>query len=131
MKFKNNQTFEPVVGASIQYLKSLGIKDVESFLYKPKPSDYESPWKLDNMQAMVDALHKGFEENKHFFVQVDSDTDGMTSAAIFYNYFTTLYPAADIAYRVHEGKEHGVILDTIPVITDIVVIPDAGRFYCL
>lgn len=50
----------------------------------------------------------------------------MTSAAIFYNYFITLYPAANITYRVHEGKEHGVILDTIPVWTDIVVIPDAG-----
>ncbi len=50
----------------------------------------------------------------------------MTSAAIFYNYFTTLYPMAKIEYRVHEGKEHGVILDTIPVWTDIVVVPDAG-----
>ena len=50
----------------------------------------------------------------------------MTSSAIFYNYFTTLYPMANIDFRVHDGKEHGVILDTIPVWTDIVVIPDAG-----
>lgn len=126
MKFKNNHTFEPVVGASIDYLHYFGIKDVDSFLYKPKPSDYESPWKLDYMQEMIDALHDGFINDKHFFLQVDSDCDGMTSAAIFYNYFTTLYPTANIAYRVHEGKEHGIILDTIPVITDIVVIPDAG-----
>lgn len=131
MKFKNNQTFEPVVGASIQYLKSLGIKDVESFLYKPKPSDYESPWKLDNIDGLIDVLRWGFENNKEFFIQVDSDVDGFTSAAIFYNYFKMLYPDAHITYRVHDGKEHGVILDTIPVITDIVVIPDAGRFYCL
>ena len=75
---------------------------------------------------MIDALHEGFTHNKHFFLQVDSDCDGMTSSAIFYNYFTTLYPTANITYRVHEGKEHGVILDTIPVWTDIVVIPDAG-----
>ena len=83
------------------------------------------------MQRMIDSLHKGFEEGKHFFLQVDSDTDGMTSAAIFYNYFTTLYPMADITYRVHDGKEHGLILDTVPIITDIIVIPDAGRLYCL
>ena len=126
MKFRDNKTFEPVMGASIDYLHSLGIKDVDSFLYKPKPSDYESPWKLDYMQEMIDALHDGFINNKHFFLQVDSDCDGMTSAAIFYNYFTTLYPIAKIDYRVHEGKEHGIILDTIPVWTDIVVIPDAG-----
>lgn len=78
------------------------------------------------MQEMIDALHEGFINDKNFFLQVDSDADGMTSAAIFYNYFTTLYPMAKITYRVHEGKEHGVILDTIPVWSDIVVIPDAG-----
>lgn len=55
-----------------------------------------------------------------------SDADGYTSAAIFYNYFTTLYPMANIVYRVHEGKEHGLILDTVPVDTDVIVIPDAG-----
>lgn len=126
MKFKLNNTFKPVLGASIDYLHYFGIKEVDSFLYKPKPSDYESPWKLDNMQEMIDALHQGFMNKKHFFLQVDSDTDGMTSSAIFYNYFTTLYPEANITYRVHEGKEHGVILDTIPVWTDIVVVPDAG-----
>ena len=57
---------------------------------------------------------------------VDSDADGITSAAIFYNYFTTLYPFADIKYRMHEGKEHGVRLEFVPVTTDIVVIIDAG-----
>lgn len=131
MKFKNNNTFEPKMGACVDYLKSFGITEVESFLYKPKPSDYENPWKLDYMQEMIDQLHEGFENGKRFFLQVDSDVDGMTSSAIFYNYFTTLYPMADITYRVHEGKEHGVILDTIPVTTDIVIIPDAGRLYCL
>lgn len=126
MKFKLNNTFQPTMGAFVDYLHYFGIKEVDSFVYKPKPSDYESPWKLDYMQEMIDALHDGFINNKHFFLQVDSDCDGMTSAAIFYNYFTTLYPTADIVYRVHEGKEHGIILDTIPMITDIVVIPDAG-----
>ena len=126
MKFKNNNTFEPVVGASVEYLKSLGITEIESFLYKPKPRDYESPWHLGNIDKLIDTLHEDFEQNKHFFIQVDSDTDGMTSAAIFYNYFTMLYPAAEIAYRIHDGKKHGVIVDTIPVDTDVVIIPDAG-----
>lgn len=71
LKFKNNNTFEPVIGASTKYLESFGIKEVDSFIYKPKPSDYESPWKLDNMQAMIDALYKGFEDGKKFFLQVD------------------------------------------------------------
>lgn len=71
MKFRNNHTFEPKMGASIDYLNSFGVEAVESFLYKPKPSDYESAWKLDNMQKMIDALHEGFESGKKFFLQVD------------------------------------------------------------
>ena len=126
MKYINNRTFTPRAGASIEYLNNLGITSVDSFLYKPKPSDYENPWKLENIDKIVEILNWGFENNKEFFLQVDSDTDGMTSSAIFYNYFKMLYPDAHITYRVHDGKEHGVILNTVPVYTDIVVIPDAG-----
>lgn len=71
MKYVNNKTFEPVIGASTQYLEKMGVTDINSFLYKPKPSDYESPWKLDNMQKMIDTLHEGFINNRHFFLQVD------------------------------------------------------------
>ena len=126
MKFINNNTFEPTPGAAARYLEKLGITDLESFLYKPKPSDYESPWNLDNMEALVEELHNCFEQKKTFFLQVDSDTDGITSSAIFYNYFKRVYPDANIIYRVHEGKEHGVILDTIPIEADVIVILDAG-----
>jgi len=65
-------------------------------------------------------------ERKQFFLQVDSDADGVTSSAIFYNYFRTIFPECKIYYRLHDGKEHGIIIDTIPVETDIVIIPDAG-----
>lgn len=126
MKFINNNTFEPTPGAATRYLNSLGIFDLESFLYKPKPSDYISPWSLDNVQIMIEKLHEVFTTNKKIFLQVDSDTDGITSSAIFYNFFKSIYPDAQIEYRVHEGKEHGVILDTIPVDAQVVVIPDAG-----
>jgi len=126
LKFKNNNKIVLKPGVSSAYLKSLGIEDIESFLYKPKPSDYEDPYDLDNMEDMIDRLHKGFEEKKRFFVQVDSDCDGYTSSAIFINYFNNLYPDCDIVYRLHEGKQHGIIANTVPVDRDIVVIPDAG-----
>lgn len=126
MKYINNRTFEPTPGAATRYLNKLGIYDIESFLYKPKPSDYISPWSLNNMEEMVAALNEVFTKNKKIFLQVDSDTDGITSSAIFYNFFTSVFPEAQIEYRVHEGKEHGVILDTIPVDAQVIVIPDAG-----
>ena len=74
----------------------------------------------------INELYKGFKEGKKFFLQVDSDVDGMTSSAIFYQFFKRLFPECKIEYRLHDGKEHGVILNTIPIDADYVIIPDAG-----
>jgi single-stranded-DNA-specific exonuclease len=110
------------------YLVACGIdrNDVDSFLKEPKESDKEPYQNLENIDSLLEVLHMGMLERKYFFVQVDSDADGVTSAAIFYNYFKTVWPEARIEFRMHENKEHGIIVDTIPIETDIVVIPDAG-----
>ena len=71
-------------------------------------------------------MYKGFKQNKKFFLQVDSDADGYTSSAIFYAFFKKLFPNAEIEWRVHDGKEHGIILDTIPITSDYIIIPDAA-----
>ena len=126
MRYHCKNTVEIVPGAASKYLESLGITKINSFLYEPEEEDYESPFLLDNMEELIDGLHQAFISDKKFFIQVDSDCDGITSSAIFYNYFKELYPNAYIDYRIHEGKEHGVILNTIPVWSDIVIIPDAG-----
>ena len=63
------------------------------------------------------------------FVQIDSDVDGYTSAAAIINYANMIAPGhaqQNILYRIHDGKEHGIILDTIPDDVKLVVIPDAG-----
>ena len=126
MRYHCKNTVEIVPGAAIKYLESLGITKINSFLYGPEEVDYENPFLLDNMEELIDGLHQAFISDKKFFIQVDSDCDGITSSAIFYNYFKELYPNAYIDYRIHEGKEHGVILNTIPVWSDIIIIPDAG-----
>lgn len=126
MRYHCKNTIEIVPGAASKYLESLGITKINSFLYGPEEEDYESPFLLDNMEELIDGLYQAFISDKKFFLQVDSDCDGITSSAIFYNYFKELYPNAYIDYRIHEGKEHGVILNTIPVWSDIIIIPDAG-----
>lgn len=126
MRYHCKNTVEIVPGAASKYLESLGITKINSFLYGPEEEDYESPFLLDNMEELIDGLHQAFINDKKFFIQVDSDCDGITSSAIFYNYFKELYPNAYIDYRIHDGKEHGVILNTIPVWSDIIIIPDAG-----
>jgi single-stranded-DNA-specific exonuclease len=109
-----------------EYLLSLGITNTKSFIERPRLEDQEYFGNLDNIYVAIQELYKGFKENKHFFIQVDSDVDGMTSSAIFYGFFKRLFPESKIEYRLHDGKEHGVILNTVPVYADYIIIPDAG-----
>ena len=65
----------------------------------------------------------------NIFIQIDSDADGYTSASLLINYLHRLFPyfvENHITYRMHTGKQHGIILDTIPKDTNLVIIPDAG-----
>lgn len=108
------------------YLFSLGIYKVDSFLHAPPEEDELSPTGLINCDRCVEELHKGFTNNKKFFIQVDSDVDGYTSSSIFYRYFKLRFPNANIVWRLHEGKEHGVIINTVPEDADYVILPDSG-----
>ena len=108
------------------YLRELGVERPESFIQAPRLEDEEHYSKLKNINLACEMLYQGFEEGKKFFLQVDSDADGYTSSAIFYAFFKRLYPDARIEWRLHENKEHGIILNTIPIDTDYVIIPDAG-----
>lgn len=110
----------------IDYLKSLGIKKPDHFLSEPPQSDELDPFLLSNMKTCLLELKKGFDNNKKFFLQVDSDVDGYTSATIFYRYFKLIYPDSDIQWRIHEAKEHGVIVDTVAADIDYVILPDSG-----
>ena len=71
-------------------------------------------------------LHKHLEANNNIFLQVDSDTDGYTSAAIIYNFIKTIEPEANIIFNIHPQKEHGIVLEDVDFSQDLVIIPDAG-----
>lgn len=128
LKYKLKDT--PVKSFSFNYvrdyLETLGIKSTESFIKGPKIEDEETYKNLDRIEEACRELYLGFKNNKKFFLQVDSDADGYTSSAIFYAFFKRLFPEAKIEWRVHDGKEHGIILDTVPISADYIIIPDAG-----
>lgn len=108
------------------YLHLLGIKKTSSFLDVPESSDELSPSLLLNAETCVAKLHEGFTKGAKFFLQVDSDVDGYTSASIFYQFFKRYYPDANIVWHLHEGKEHGVLLRDVPQDAEYIIIPDAG-----
>lgn len=70
-------------------------------------SDILDPLLLDNMEKGAAMLATCIRDNKRLFLQVDSDCDGFTSAAVFLNYLNRLFPSFvqnNIIYRLHDGK---------------------------
>lgn len=129
---KNSIKLTPDNNYIVDYLGTLGVspEDATSFIYKPRPSDEESGSKLKNMSKALDIVYNGAVFGKKFFIQVDADCDGYTSSAILISYLKKRFPEINIAYRLHDGKEHGVVVETVPKDADIIIIPDAGSNQC-
>ena len=111
-------------------LTNRGIKrqDIEHYL-NTTDEDILNPLLLDNMQMGVEMLIKCIRDNKPLFIQVDSDADGYTSAALLINYLNCLFPGFtqnNISYRLHTGKQHGLIPETIPADTNLIIAPDSS-----
>lgn len=117
----NDYNFNPLS----TILKNRGIENSKSFIDVNQSAVIHFS-KLNNIDKAADCLIKHLENKNKMFVQVDSDVDGYTSSSIIINYIKAIYPKADIRYRIHEGKEHGIFIDTIPDDVDLVLIPDAG-----
>lgn len=74
-------------------------------------------------------LIKHIGANHKILIQIDSDCDGYTSAAVLMNYLYCLFPSFvqnNISYRFHSGKEHGVLPKTIPQTVSLVIAPDSS-----
>lgn len=107
--------------------------DIDHYLHTTR-ADVLDPGLLDNIAQGAKMFIQHLAAGDKIFVQVDSDVDGYTSAAAIINYANMIAPGhaqQNISYRIHDGKEHGIILDTIPADVKLVIVPDAGRFTAL
>ena len=121
---------DETLSAVEQVLFNRGInpKDIEHFKY-PSVNDLVNPVKLEHIKDGVAMLISHIERNDKIFIQVDSDCDGYTSSAILINYLNCLFPhyvQTQISYRIHDGKQHGLLTDTIPSDVKLVIAPDAS-----
>ena len=121
---------DEALSAVEQVLFNRGInpKDIEHFKY-PSVNDLVNPEKLEHIKDGVAMLISHIERNDKIFIQVDSDCDGYTSCAILINYLNCLFPhyvQTQISYRIHDGKQHGLLTDTIPSDVKLVIAPDAS-----
>ncbi len=102
--------------------------DIDHYLNTTR-EDILDPELLDNIAQGAKMFVQHLAAGDKIFVQVDSDVDGYTSAAALINYANMIAPGhaqQNISYRIHDGKEHGIILDAIPKDVRLVIIPDAG-----
>ena len=113
-----------------QVLANRGIipTNVEHYLHTTD-EDILDPKGIMNIQKGVKILIKHIAQNNKVLIQVDSDCDGYTSAAALINYLNCLFPGFvqnNVYYRIHTGKQHGIILDTIPNDVKLVIAPDSS-----
>lgn len=91
--------------------------------------DIPDPLLLKNMENGVKMLISHIQKGHKIMVQIDSDCDGFTSAAVLLNYLNCLFPSYvqnNIFYRPHTEKQHGIIFDTVPSDVKLVIAPDSS-----
>ena len=118
------------VTAVEQVLANRGIKpeNIEHYL-NTTDKDILDPKIIMNIEQGVKVLIKHISQGHKILIQIDSDCDGYTSAAELINYLNCLFPGFvqnNIYYRIHDGKQHGIILETIPDDIKLVIAPDSS-----
>ena len=113
-----------------QVLLNRGImpENVEHYL-NTSDSDILNPSLIMNMKQGAQMLITHIAQNDKVLIQIDSDCDGYTSAAALINYLNCLFPGFvqnNVFYRIHTGKQHGILLDTIPDDIKLVIAPDSS-----
>lgn len=110
-----------------QILASRGVKDPAVWRYNVQMNDWRL---LGDIYPAVDMLALAVKHKRKICLLVDSDCDGFSSSAIMFNFLCTdlHMPTSLVAYRVHEGKQHGLadVMDVIPSDTRLLIVPDAG-----
>ena len=113
-----------------QVLANRGIapENVEHYL-NTTDEDILSPMLIMNIEEGVKVLIQAIARGDKVLIQIDSDCDGYTSAAALINYLNRLFPGfvqSNIYYRIHSGKQHGILLETVPDDVKLVIAPDSS-----
>ena len=120
----------PDTSAIEQVLLNRGIKSQDIIHYlNTTDEDILDPSTIMNIENGAKMLIHHISQEDKIFIQIDSDADGYTSSSLLINYLNSLFPGYvqnNIYYRVHEGKQHGLILETIPEDVKLVIAPDSS-----
>ena len=112
-------------------LHARGVVNFVDFL-QPTNEYLSDPTLLDNINQgalwLEETLNK---EGSKILIIVDCDVDGFTSGAIMWNYIHAIAPMQELAFMLHEHKQHGLedccqeILDS-NINYDLIILPDSS-----
>ena len=112
-----------------QILNNRGIEDCTHYLNTTE-DDVRDPLLLNNIQKGAQMLVRHINKGSKILVIVDCDADGYTSAATLINFLHRLFPSfvkSRLSYRLHEGKQHGILSSaSVPDDIGLVIAPDAS-----
>ena len=112
--------------------RGIALEDIPHYL-NTTDDDILDPNLIDRMHDGVVMLIKHIQRKDKILIQVDSDCDGMTSAALLINYLNSFAPGFvqnNIIYRMHSGKQHGLGYEILSLCIEnkigLVIAPDAS-----
>ena len=108
--------------------RGIALAEIDHYL-QTTDDDILDPKLIKNIDEGAKMLIKHIAQNDDVLVQIDSDCDGFTSAATLLNYLNCLFPGfvqTHMYYRIHTGKQHGIIPNTIPPNIKLVIAPDSS-----
>ena len=103
--------------------------DEVSHYLNTSEADVIDPAIITNIEAGAKMLVSHVAQGSKVLIQIDSDCDGFTSAAVLINYLNCLFPSFvqnNIFYRPHTNKAHGIIPETVPSDVKLVIAPDSS-----
>lgn len=107
-------------------LQSRGVKDTEHFL-NPTADDILPLDSLYRVDEAANTIIDGIVNGKKFFINVDSDTDGVCSGVQAIRYLRSVN--CDVDWHVSQGKTHGTSEELIEKLEgskpDILIIVDS------
>lgn len=110
------------------YNRDISVEDAPVFLEPLLAKEYPNEW-LDYIVDAAKTLLISIINNEKIYIQVDSDCDGYTSAAVLINYLYATFPTfveTNLFYGLHHKKAHGIDVSLIPENTKLVIAPDSS-----
>lgn len=109
-------------------LEARGIQDVDEFL-DPGEEYIKPPEDIPNILEACSIVKKALDNGKRIFLNVDSDTDGVTSGTIIKRYIEHCWPGQTIDWWISQGKSHGTSRELTVLleedIPDVLIVVDS------